>query len=149
MERRHSPSVVTALLALLAAPLASAVVVLAQPVTHRGPTPAEASAAPRPAAISHVVLITLNDPADAEALIADSDRLIGTIPSVVSYACGTPLESDRATVDGSYHVGLFVGFDSAEGYREYVEHDGHTALVEAWKTRTASMRIFDIADPTP
>lgn len=149
MERRHSPSVVTALLALLAAPLVSAVVVLAQPVTHRGPAPVEATAAPRPAAISHVVLITLHDPADAEALIADSDRLIATIPSVVSYACGTPLESERATVDGSYHVGLFVGFESAEGYQQYVDHEAHTALVEAWRARTASMRIFDIADPTP
>jgi hypothetical protein len=149
MERRHSPSVVTALLALLAAPLASAVVVLAQPVTQRGPTPVDISPAPRPAVISHVVLITLNDGADAGALIADCDRLIGTIPSVVSYACGSPLESDRAAVDGSYHVGLFVGFDSAEGYAQYVDHEAHIALVDAWKARTASMRIFDVADPTP
>lgn len=149
MERRHSPSVITALLALLAAPLASAVVVLAQPVTQRGPTPVDATAATRPAAISHVVLITLNDQADAQALIADCDRLIATIPTVVSYACGEPLETERTTVDGSYHVGMCVGFESDEGYRQYVEHEAHVALVQAWKPKTASMRIFDISDPTP
>lgn len=149
MKGKGSPSLVTALLALLAAPFASAVVVLAQSSVEEPPRSVEMAAAPRPALISHVVLITLRDPSDAEALIADCDRMLGTIPSVVSYACGKPLDTGRDSVDGAYHVGLYVGFDSAVGYSDYLTHEAHVELVEAWKARTESMRIFDIADQTP
>lgn len=149
MKRNRSPSLITAMLALLAAPFASAVVVLAQSSAESQPEPTESIAAPRPALISHVVLITLRDANDADALVSDCDRLLGTIPSVVSYSCGTPLDTGRASVDGTYHVGVYLGFESATGYTQYLEHESHLALVEAWKARTESMRIFDIADPTP
>ncbi|MCC6971143.1 MAG: Dabb family protein [Phycisphaerales bacterium] len=139
----------TAVLALLAAPVASAVVILAQPGTERTPIPAPAVAAPRPALISHVVLVTLKDPADAAELIADSDRLLATIPSVVAYACGTPPGTDRAGVDASFSVGVYLGFETEEGLQAYLDHAAHTTLVEAWRPRIESMRIFDIADPTP
>lgn len=149
VKRRHSPSVVTAMVALLAAPLASALVVFAQPSAERGTRVVEATRAPRPAVINHIVLITLRDASDAEALIADSDRLLANIPSVVSYFCGTHLDTGRSTVDGSYHVGLYVGFDSAEGYMAYIDHEGHVELVKSWAPRVESMRIFDVVDPTP
>lgn len=145
----NKPNFFTAALALLAAPVASAVVILAQPETERTPTPAPLVVAPRPAPISHVVLVTLKDPADAPSLIAESDRLLATIPSVVAYSCGTPPPTDRASVDTSFTVGMYVGFESEEGYRAYLDHAAHTALVEAWRTRIESMRMFDITDPTP
>ena len=143
------PNYATALLALLAAPVASAVVILAQPTTDRNPTSPAATPAPRPATINHVVLITLKDPGDAPALIADSDRLLATIPDVTSYFCGTPLVTDRANVDSSYTVGLYVGFESREGYAAYLESDAHTRLVGDWQSRVESMRIFDVEDTTP
>jgi hypothetical protein len=96
-----------------------------------------------------VVLVTLKDPADAAELIADSDRLLATIPSVVAYACGTPPGTDRAGVDAPFSVGVYLGFETEEGLQAYLDHAAHTTLVEAWRPRIESMRIFDIADPTP
>lgn len=151
-----NPSVISAMLALLAAPVASALVVFGQPAPERIPTPhlpatsdGTRVVAPRPGAINHVVLVTLKDPADAAALIADTDRLIGPIPSVKSYFCGPPRPSDRSEVDSSFTVGLYVGFESQEDYQAYLDHQGHRTLEETWRPRIESIRIFDITDPTP
>ena len=143
------PNYATALLALLAAPVASAVVILAQPSVESQPTPVAQPAAPRPATVNHVVLVTLKDPTEAPALISDCDRLLGTIPSVVSYFCGPLLPSERTGVDDSYSVGLYVGFETRGGYAAYLEHEGHVELVQSWRPRIESMRILDIEDPTP
>lgn len=146
---------VLAILTIAVTPIASGLVVLAQPLASPSPDgtpghgPSTLNTAPRPATINHVVLITLRDPARAEALIEDSDRMLGTIPSVVSYFCGRHLESGRTTVDGTYTVALYVGFNSMEGYQAYLDHEGHTELVAAWGPEVESMRIFDVHDPTP
>lgn len=103
----------------------------------------------RPALVNHPVFITLNDPADVDACIADCDRLIATIPGVVSYYCGRPLDTGRATVDANYHIGLYVGFISVEDYNAYVAHPQHIALVEKWKPRTTLLFVRDVIDETP
>ncbi|MCL4211163.1 MAG: Dabb family protein [Phycisphaeraceae bacterium] len=99
--------------------------------------------APLPARISHVVFITLHDPARTEQLIADCDRLLPTIPGVTSYACGRHIDTGRASVDASYHVGLYIGFDSTEGYAVYVDHPQHVELVTKWRPEIASMLVRD------
>lgn len=103
----------------------------------------------RPAAISHVVLVKLKDPGEAAALIADSDRLLPAIPGVVSYACGRHLDTGRATIDGNYDVGLYVGFDDEAGYRTYVDHPNHIELVNTWRSKWEWIRIHDVGDSTP
>lgn len=107
-----------------------------------------AASAPRPAAISHVVLFKLHDPAERSALIAECDEILANIPSVVSYACGEPLDLGRPSVDGDYHVGLYVGFDDEAGYKAYRFDDGHIDLARKWKSKSETMRIFDFVDPT-
>ncbi len=104
--------------------------------------------APRPAIINHIVFFTLNDPADADALIHDCDTLLASIPGVVTYACGKHLDTGRPTVDGNYDVGLYVGFNSREDYAAYVEHPAHKDLVTCWRPKIKSMRIHDINDET-
>ena len=111
---------------------------------------AHRQAAPtRPALISHVVLIALNDPSQAGAAIADCDAMLANIPGVVSYAAGQHLETGRATVDGSYDLGLYIGFDSVEAYSAYVVHPNHVGLVNKWKPSIKQMRVFDISDELP
>lgn len=103
----------------------------------------------RPATINHVVFFILNNPADRAAVIADCDRLLATIPSVTSYFCGEHLDTGRATVDASYDVGLYVGFDSLEGYTEYVDHPQHIELVTTWRPKLKQLVVRDIFDDTP
>lgn len=105
--------------------------------------------APRPAYISHVVLVELHDPEDSAAFISDCDRLLGSMRILSGYACGPHYESGRETVLADYDVGLYVGFDSREAYETYVTHPDHVELVESWRDRIRRMRVYDIADATP
>jgi hypothetical protein len=108
-----------------------------------------ASQPTRPATVNHPVFITLNDPADATAFIADCDRLLPTIPGVISYYCGLPLDTERDTVDAGYDVGLYVGFNTVDDYAVYVAHPNHVELVTTWKSRTRLLLVRDILDETP
>lgn len=128
----HSSSSRFVLLMLLAAALLS--------------LPACVNDTKRTAIVNHPVFFTLNDPTDADELIRDCDAQIQTIPTVVSYYCGKPVDTGRATVLADYHVGLYVGFASVDGYRAYVEHPQHQALVEAWGPRCESIAVRDVLD---
>lgn len=107
------------------------------------------SAPSRPALISHVVLIKLKNPAEAPELIADSDAKLAKIPGVVSYVSGPPLDTGRSNVDGQYDVGLYIGFDSTDAYKRYVDDPRHVEAITKWKPRWESIRIFDIVDDHP
>jgi len=129
--------------ALAATPLAAApgCATPATPVAEVRPT--------RPAYISHIVLISLRDPADADELLADSERILASIPGVVSFAAGPHFDTGRDSVIDDYDIGLYIGFDSEARYLEYVEHPDHIAYVEKWRPRLESLRVYDIGDPTP
>ena len=103
--------------------------------------------APRPASITHVVLVKLADPGEVESLRADCDRLIATIPSVAAYAAGTHLETGRGVI-GDYDLGLYLGFETEADYTSYVEHPQHEAIVRGWAPRLEWMRIYDFHDET-
>lgn len=102
--------------------------------------------ASKPAPIQHVVLAQLKDPADAAALLADSDKSLSDIPGVASYMSGTHLDIGRAGIDSGYSAALVIGFRSVEDYRGYLDHPAHIALVERWKPRMEWLRIYDISE---
>ncbi|MCA9292053.1 MAG: Dabb family protein [Phycisphaerales bacterium] len=104
---------------------------------------------PRPAVISHIVFFKLNDPADADALIAACDARIAPIPGITAYACGRHVDTGRATVASDYDVGCVIGFDSTASYARYVEHPEHVAVVSAWRPRLTWLKVYDVLDPTP
>ena len=99
--------------------------------------------------LNHVVLISLQDDADSGELVQDCDTLLLPIPEVRSYWAGTPLKIGRGNaIDGTYSVGLCIGFDDIADYRAYLANPDHIALVEKWKTRWTTIRLFDvISDP--
>lgn len=103
-----------------------------------------------PGLINHVVLITLEDPSEAEALRTDCDTMLSTIPSVTVYACGPHVETGRSkAVNADYTLGLLVCFRDMAGYSAYLEHPGHVALLEKWKARFSALTIYDVGnDPT-
>jgi hypothetical protein len=108
----------------------------------------QSSGPARPALISHLVFITLNDPAEADSLIAECDTRLASIPGVVSYACGRHIDTGRPTVDANYDVGLSIGFDSLDAYSTYVDHPNHTTLVAEWRDRIKTMMVRDVLDAT-
>ena len=97
-----------------------------------------------PGLINHVVLITLENDQEGPELEQDCERLLRPIPSVKTYACGGHYEFGRPTIKSDYTVGLLVSFDSAEGYRAYLEDPRHVELVEKWKPRWSGATIYDI-----
>ena len=122
------------------------IALLAGCATNQGLPP---SPPPRPAAINHVVFFKLVDPTQADALIAACDARLATIPGVVSYYCGPPIDTGRDTVDADYDVGFYVGFASEADYAAYVSHPSHLELVTEWRPRFQWLRVHDILDPTP
>ncbi len=96
-----------------------------------------------PGVITHVVLFDLVDAGDVEALIADCDRWLAGIPSVVAYDIGQPFDMGRAGIDLDFDLGLVVAFADVEGYRAYLEHPDHVRLVEVWKPQLERLTIHD------
>ena len=134
MMRRPNP------LVLLAALLLPAITACTNPPARSNPNAHQA-------AINHVVLITLNNPEQADELLADND-LLTAIPSVRSFWAGTPLDIGRGSrIDGNYTVGLCVGFDDAEGYQVYLDAPEHVEYVRKWKPHWREVRIFDVITP--
>ena len=111
-------------------------------------TPEEASLKRRDAIttapITHVVLIDLKDPTRAAELVADCDRTLPGIESVISYACGVPMVTDRANVLSDYDVGFSVGFRSEAEYKSYLEDPRHQGIVARWREAWKSVKIYDI-----
>ncbi len=108
----------------------------------------ESSRAPRPALINHVVFVSLNDPADAPALIAACDARLATIPTASSYHAGQHVDTGRDAVIHDYDVGIFIGFDSLEDYAAYVDHPQHVALVSDWRPKIKALIVRDVQDET-
>ncbi|MCB9847555.1 MAG: Dabb family protein [Phycisphaeraceae bacterium] len=107
------------------------------------------TSAPRPALISHIVLIDVKDEADIPAVLQDSETYLSRIPGVVSFAAGAPVDTGRDKVIADYDVGLNIGFDSVEAYNGYVTHPDHVGLVTKWTPRFNSLRIYDFMDGAP
>lgn len=115
----------------------------------RGDSSNAGTTAPRPAPINHVVFFKLTDAAKADALVVDCNKLLAGIPSVTSYFCGRHIDTGRDSVDDGYDVGLYVGFDSEEGYSSYLVHPDHLALVAKWGPDFAQVQVRDVYDGTP
>jgi len=146
MQTRRSIAALL-LLPLLSLPTGCVVAVGNTATTESSAAKFHGTLAPRAALIHHVVFIRLQDPADTDALIADCDRLLPTIPGVVRYWRGTHFDMGRANVTGDYSVGLEVAFETREAYRTYLEHPQHLELVETWKPRWSGATIYDVRDP--
>ncbi|MCZ6734370.1 MAG: Dabb family protein [Phycisphaerales bacterium] len=103
----------------------------------------------RPARINHLAFFKLKNPADADELVRDCDRKLATIRGVVSYYAGKHLDVGRATVDGDYDVGLYLGFMTEADYAGYVQHPAPIEVVRKWRPRWRWIRVHDVLDRTP
>lgn len=101
------------------------------------------------AAVNHVVMFGLHHPEDRQELIEDCDVKLSTMGGVVSYWRGEPGDFGRLTVDDDYDVCLYVGFESDDSYRQYLEHPDHVELVQKWRSRWRWIRVHDVVDKSP
>lgn len=117
--------------------------------TRTAHAPGAGATAPKaPAAVNHIVLFDLRDPADADALTADSRVSLGRIPGVISLFAGRHLDTGRPTVRADYDACVYIGFATTTDYAEYLKHPEHTGLLARWKDRIESYTIYDVADTT-
>ena len=100
-----------------------------------------------PVAIQHVVLIKLDDPERAGALLEDCDMMLPAIAGVLAYWSGTPDQSGRVStaIDADWDVALCVSYADAKAYTAYVDDPAHVDLVRRWKPEFTWLRIHDVA----
>lgn len=114
---------------------------------HQGqPTFTDPYAAKRAhaAPLNHVVLVSLQDPKDTDACLADCRTMLARIEAVETLWVGTHVDTGRLAVDGGYDVGLCVGLKDETALQAYLEAPDHLALIEKWRPKAAGFRIFDI-----
>jgi hypothetical protein len=104
--------------------------------------------APRPALIGHIVFVDLIDPNDYDECLRDVDELLGTIPSVATFAAGRHIDTGRDIVLNDYDLAIYLGFESVEDLDAYIVHEQHVACVAKWQPRMNALRIYDMHDPT-
>jgi heme-degrading monooxygenase HmoA len=77
----------------------------------------------------HVVLIWLKEPGNAahRAQIIDATRKFSNMEGVREIRAGTPVSSERSTVDDSFDIGLYMTFSSKEALEAYLNHPEHEA----------------------
>ena len=109
------------------------------------PCPVPRPVAQAPGAINHVVFFDLKDQAEADELVQDCFRLF-VIEGVSSGYVGKHYDIGRESVLRDYDVGFFVAFQTEADYHNYLTHPLHVELVESWKPRWESIRIYDVGD---
>ena len=112
---------------------------------HPGPPPfTYAGKSAHMASLNHVVLISLQDPADTPECLADCRAMLARVDAVETIWVGTHVDTGRDAVDGDYEVGLCVGLADREALQAYLDDPSHIELVEKWAPRAAGFRIFDV-----
>jgi hypothetical protein len=89
--------------------------------------------------ITHVVLMTFADRADAPEVKRRLDGLATAVPAVRSLR----VDLDTLGLDGSAHLCLTTTHDSAEGLREYQQHPAHVEFLDWLRPRLVSRAAVD------
>jgi hypothetical protein len=78
--------------------------------------------------LRHVVCLTWSDaatPADIDAVIAGLAELPGLIPEIRAYT----VASDLGLSAGNADLAIVADFDDADGWRRYLDHPAHQAML--------------------
>ena len=106
----------------------------------------------KPAPFVHTVIFYLKKDApanEADAIIADTQRLLAKIPSVREIRAGRPAEKGAAAVVKDYQVGLLVLFDDGEGMQAYVDHPLHKEFVTGHEKSFEKVVVYDFVSKEP
>jgi hypothetical protein len=101
--------------------------------------------------IYHIVLVDLIDTAteaEIEALIADGEASIVSIPGVLAVDIGLKLRDDRDVHIRDYDLGVYVKLDST-ALDAYGAHPNHQAFIERQRHLWSSIRVIDFSGSAP
>jgi hypothetical protein len=101
-----------------------------------------------PAPLHHVVLFTLKDPAESEALLRDCDA-VGALPGARGASAGPRLDTGRAEAASGWHVAFHVAFADEASYGAWREHPRHRDVIAKWRPKIAAIQVHDWTDPIP
>lgn len=73
----------------------------------------------------HVVLLTLDESADLDGLVAALEALPAAIPEIRTY----DVHRDAGLADGNAQVAVVAGFDDEAGWRTYADHPAHLQVI--------------------
>ena len=73
----------------------------------------------------HIVLLTLDDTCEVEALVDDLRTMATGIPSIRRYEVGR----DVGVSDGNATVAVVADFDDQAGWELYRDHPAHVAFI--------------------
>ena len=91
-------------------------------------------------ALTHAVMFTLSDPADAPEAVQRLRAMGGQIPSLLGIQAGT------ATGGEGPHVLLLTHHEDAQGLQDYSGHPVHLQLLEWIRPRIAGRVVVDSVD---
>jgi Stress responsive A/B Barrel Domain len=97
----------------------------------------------------HVVLLWLKEPGNAEhrQQFMNACRKFNVIPGVLDMRIGEPVESDRAVVDDSFDVGLYVTVADKQALETYLNHPIHVEAVNSvLKPIADKIIVYDFVD---
>jgi Stress responsive A/B Barrel Domain len=75
----------------------------------------------------HIVLLTLDESCDVEALVEDLRVMATEIPSIRRFDVG----NDVGASEGNASIAVVADFDDQAGWQEYRDHPVHVALIAA------------------
>ena len=106
----------------------------------------------RPPPLVHSVIFQLKIEAptnEADAMIADTQRLLAKIPSVREIRAGKPAEKATPVAIKDYQVGLLVLFDDVEGLQGYLDHPLHKEYVSNHEKNLEKVTVYDFMSKEP
>jgi hypothetical protein len=84
---------------------------------------------------------------EADALIADSQKLLAKIPTVREIRAGKPADKATPIAAKDYQVGLLVLFDDVEGLHTYIDHPLHKEYLANHQKNWEKAVIYDFVGP--
>jgi stress responsive alpha/beta barrel protein len=83
--------------------------------------------------VSHVVLIWLKQPGDAQARqqFVKASKQLNDLPGIISRHVGVVVPSDRVIVDDTFDVAITVTLKNQQALDAYMNHPRHKEIVDA------------------
>jgi hypothetical protein len=100
----------------------------------------------------HTVIFYLKKEApgnEADAVIADTQKLLAKIPSVREIRAGKPADKATPIAAKDYQVGLLVLFDDTDGLHTYADHPLHKEFVANHEKNFDKVVVYDFQSPNP
>ena len=100
----------------------------------------------------HTVIFYLKKDApanEADALVADTQKLLAKIPTVREIRAGKPADKATPIAAKDYQVGLLVLFDDTDGLHTYSDHPLHKEFVANHAKSFEKVVVYDFLSPNP